>query len=173
MGKIDTSRWEPFKIRSIFTVMRPAARSQSKYDNGDVPFVASGNSNNGVLKYLCPKAGEILDSGNCITVSPIDGSAFYQKNDFLGRGGAGSSIIMLYHDSLNEYSGIFIATIIRAACKKYYYGDMANKDVIADETIMLPVDENHQPDFTYMESYIKNQEVAVNEALRKLQSALR
>lgn len=103
MGKIDTSKWEPFKIRSLFTVKRPVARSQSKYDDGDVPFVASGNYNNGVLKYLCPKTGEILDKGNCITVSPIDGSAFYQKNDFLGRGGAGSSIIVLYNDSINEY----------------------------------------------------------------------
>ena len=158
MGKIDTSKWEPFKIRSLFTVKRPVARSQSKYDDGDVPFVASGNYNNGVLKYLCPKTGEILDKGNCITVSPIDGSAFYQKNDFLGRGGAGSSIIVLYNDSINEYSGCFIATIIRTVCKKYYYSDMANKDVIAEETILLPVDENHQPDFSYMESYMKNHE---------------
>lgn len=79
VGKIDTSKWEPFKIRSLFTVKRPAARSQSKYDDGDVPFVASGNHNNGVLKYLCPKTGEILDKGNCITVSPIDGSAFIKR----------------------------------------------------------------------------------------------
>lgn len=171
MGKIDTSKWEPFKIRSLFTVKRPAARSQSKYDDGDVPFVASGNHNNGVLKYLCPKTGEILDKGNCITVSPIDGSAFYQKNDFLGRGGAGSSIIMLYNDSINEYSGCFIATIISTVCKKYYYSDMANKDVIAEETIMLPVDENHQPDFSYMEEYMKNREIAVSASLTKLHSA--
>ena len=50
---------------------------------------------------------------------------------------------------------------------------MANKDVIAEETILLPVDENHQPDFSYMESYMKNQEIAVSASLTKLQSALR
>ena len=110
MSKIDTSKWEEFKISSLFTVKRPAARSQSKYEDGETPFVASGNYNNGVLKYLTPKNGETLDKGNCITVSPIDGSAFYQKDDFLGRGGAGSSIILLYNDKLNEYSGYFIAT---------------------------------------------------------------
>ena len=47
------------------------------------------------------------------------------------------------------------------------------KDVIAEETILLPVDENHQPDFSYMESYMKNQEIAVSASLTKLQSALR
>ena len=173
MSKIDTSKWEEFKISSLFTVKRPAARSQSKYEDGEIPFVASGNYNNGVLKHLTPKSGETLDKGNCITVSPIDGSAFYQKDDFLGRGGAGSSIILLYNDKLNEYSGYFIATVIRAVCKKYYYSDMANKDVIAEETIKLPVDENHQPDFSYMESYMKNREIAVGASLTKLQSAKR
>ena len=173
MSKIDTSKWEEFKINSLFIVKRPAARSQTKYDDGDVPFVASGNYNNGVLKYLSPKKDEALDKGNCITVSPIDGSAFYQKDDFLGRGGAGSSIILLYNDNLNEYNGYFIATVIRTVCKKYYYNDMANKDVIAEETIKLPVDENHQPDFSYMESYMKNREIAVSASLTKLQSAKR
>lgn len=171
MSKIDTSKWEEFKISSLFKVKRPAARSQSNYEDGEVPFVASGNYNNGVLKYLSPKKDETLDKGNCITVSPIDGSAFYQKDDFLGRGGAGSSIILLYNDKMNEYSGCFIATVIRAICNKYYYSDMANKDVIAEETIKLPVDENHQPDFFYMESYMKNQEISVSASLTKLRSA--
>ena len=77
-------------------------RSQSDYEEGEIPFIASGNYNNGVLKYLMPKDNEVLDKGNCITVSPVDGSSFYQKEDFLGRGGAGSSIILLYNDHLNE-----------------------------------------------------------------------
>ena len=45
---------------------------------------------------------------------------------------------------------------------------MANKDVIAEETIKLPVDENHQPDFSYMEEYMKNREIAVSEALFRI-----
>ena len=51
---------------------------------------------------------EILDKGNCITVSPVDGSAFYQEKDFLGRGGAGSSIILLYNENLNKYNGYLL-----------------------------------------------------------------
>ena len=41
------------------------------------------------------------------------------------------------------------------------------------DRILLPVDENHQPDFSYMEEYMKNREIAVSEALTKLQSAKR
>lgn len=171
MKQIDTKQWKEFVIKDLFTVTRPSARSQANYEDGNVPFVASGNFNNGVLKYLQPKENEILDSGNCITVSPIDGSSFYQEDDFLGRGGAGSSIILLYNPNLNLYNGYFIATVIRTVCRKYAYSDMANKDTIGAEKIKLPVDETGNPDFSYMESYMKNLELAVSSSLTDLQSA--
>lgn len=138
----------------MFEIKRPKARSQIDYYEGDVPFVASGNFNNGVLKYLKPKNDKDIDSGNCITVSPIDGSSFYQECDFLGRGGAGSSIILLYNSNLNKYNGNFIATVIRSVCQKYKYSDMANKDVIGLETISLPADEKGRPDWEYMTNYM-------------------
>lgn len=171
MNKIDTNSWKDFKIIDLFKVVRPAARSQSNYNEGDVAFVASGNFNNGVLKYLKPKENEVLDKGNCITVSPIDGSAFYQKDNFLGRGGAGSSVILLYNDNLNTYNGYFIATVIRSVCKKYAYSDMANKDRIGNEIIKLPVDKTGNPNFSYMETYMKNLESTVGASLTALQSA--
>ena len=171
MKQIDTKQWKEFVIKDLFAVKRPSARSQANYEDGNVPFVASGNFNNGVLKYLQPKENEILDSGNCITVSPIDGSSFYQEDDFLGRGGAGSSIILLYNPNLNLYNGYFIATVIRTVCRKYAYSDMANKDTIGAEKIKLPVDETGNPDFSYMESYMKNLELAVSSSLTDLQSA--
>lgn len=171
MKQIDTKQWKEFIIKDLFTVKRPSARSQANYNDGDIPFVASGNFNNGVLKYLEPKKDEILDAGNCITVSPIDGSSFYQEDDFLGRGGAGSSIILLYNPNLNLYNGYFIATVIRTVCRKYAYSDMANKDTIGAEKIKLPVDETGNPDFSYMELYMKNLELAVSSSLTDLQSA--
>lgn len=171
MKQIDTKQWKEFIIKDLFTVKRPSARSQANYNDGDVPFVASGNFNNGILKYLEPKKDEILDAGNCITVSPIDGSSFYQEDDFLGRGGAGSSIILLYNPNLNLYNGYFIATVIRTVCRKYAYSNMANKDTIGAEKIKLPVDETGNPDFSYMELYMKNLELAVSSSLTDLQSA--
>ena len=171
MKQIDTKQWKEFIIKDLFTVKRPSARSQANYNDGDIPFVASGNFNNGVLKYLEPKKDEILDAGNCITVSPIDGSSFYQEDDFLGRGGAGSSIILLYNPNLNLYNGYFIATVIRTVCRKYAYSDMANKDTIGAEKIKLPVDETGNPDFSYMELYMKNLELAVSSSLTDLQLA--
>lgn len=167
-NKIDTTKWKNFVIEDLFNIKRPSARSQSDYEEGEIPFIASGNYNNGVLKYLMPKDNEVLDKGNCITVSPVDGSSFYQKEDFLGRGGAGSSIILLYNDHLNEKNGTFIATIIRKICSKYGYSDMGSKESIRKEIIKIPVDDENNPDWSYMEQYMKNIELQSRKSIEKL-----
>ena len=107
-----------------------------------------------MLKYLQPNKDESLEQGGCITVSPVDGSAFYQEKPFLGRGGAGSSIILLYNAALDLYSGYFIATVIRSVCSKYAYGDMANKETIGNEVIKLPINDRNEPDYKFMSDYM-------------------
>lgn len=108
------------------------------------------------MKCCKPLENEKLDKAGCITVSPVDGSAFYQPYPFLGRGGAGSSVLMLYTDNINLYSGQFIAKMISNTCAcKYTYGHMGNKDGIRRERIMLPIDEDNKPDYQFMEDYVK------------------
>lgn len=154
MAKIDTSGWKEFKIGKLFEIRRPVARSQAKYEDGNVPFVASGNFNNGVTKWCKPRDDEVLDAGNCITVSPIDGSAFYQAKPFLGRGGAGSAILMLHNAGLTELSGLFVSSVIRQSLTKYTYSDQLNSKTIEDEMIRLPVDTSGEPDWAYMNEYM-------------------
>lgn len=153
---LDEKEWDEFFIGDLFEVSRPKARNKDDYDFGNTPFVASGALNNGVMKCCDAKQDEQLDAGNCITVSPVDGSTFYQPMDFLGRGGAGSSILMLRSDWLNLYLGQFIARTVQQTCSKYTYGHMGNKDSIKRERIMLPVTDVGEPDYEYMEQYSKN-----------------
>ena len=139
----------------MFDVSRPIARSSQKYEKGDMAFVASGCFNNGVTDYLEPKDENDYDEGNCLTVSPVDGYTFYQKDRFLGRGGAGSSIIILRNNMLNELRGKYLSTVIRFACKAWDYANMGNKDKLADTMISLPIDANGEPDWQYMEDYMR------------------
>lgn len=150
---LTEKKWKEFSVGDLFIVKRPKARSEKQYKLGEIPFVASGNVNNGVIKCCNPKKDEQMDKGNCITVSPVDGSAFYQETDFLGRGGAGSSILMLYNADINKYSGLFLSRMIRQTCSKYSYGKMGNQESIKREKIMIPIDEQGNPDYAFMEEY--------------------
>lgn len=171
MAKIDTSGWKEYEIGKLFEISRPVTRSQAKYSEGNIPFVASGNFNNGVVKYCAPEKDEVLDGKNCITVSPLDGSAFYQPDDFLGRGGAGSAIMMLRNPNLDEKNGLFLATAIRASLIKYTYSDQLNSQTIASENIEIPVDSHGCPNWAYMDSFMEEVMKESEACLRNLRLA--
>lgn len=155
-NKIDTSQWRIFKVSDVFgNPTRPKARSIKQYELGDIPFVASGNFNNGIELYVEPKVDEQLDKGGCISISPVGGFAFFQETDFLGRGGAGSSILLLYHKNLNRFNALFLCSILSKSCEKYGYGDMCSAEKLKSELLLLPADSLGQPDWAYMENYIK------------------
>lgn len=163
-GRFHTCRYKDFVVEDLFVVKRPCARKEDDYEYGDVCFVASGGANNGVTKYCKPKYKENMDKGNCITVSPVDGSCYYQPSDFLGRGGAGSSILLLYPKdfTMEKYTGLFIVQAIYNTTKsKYSYGHMASIDRIKKDRILLPVNCDNKPDYEYMESYMKSQETRI------------
>jgi hypothetical protein len=150
--KVNTDNWETYIVGKLF----------------DVPFVASGCFNNGVQTLLKPKSEDDIDKGNCITISPVDGYAFYQEEDFLGRGGAGSSIIIIRNDNLNRYNGQYIASIIRRTFSSWTYADMGNKDVVKEAKIKLP-SKNGEPDWEYMKEYMVEIE---NKCIAKLKNLL-
>lgn len=167
--KIDHSYWKEFEIENLFSVTRPPARLATEFEEGTIPFIASGNENNGVEKYVAAK-NDILDKKGCISVSPVDGSCFYQPNDFLGRGGAGSSIIILRNSKLNPYSALFICSSLRRVFSKYNYSNMGSASKIKKEKVLLPATPTGEPDWKYMEMYMRGVEAITKEKISLLTS---
>lgn len=172
LNKVDLCDWQDFVISRLFEIKPPATRSIKTYNEGNIPYVSSKGINNGIGSYLEPKEDEELEKGNCITVSPLDGSSFYQEDDFLGRGGAGSAISMLYNENLSKYSGLFICTIIKISAKKFDYSDALTGDNLNNLIIKLPVlhnvdgstyidnekkysDSGYMPDWEYMSKFME------------------
>ena len=153
--KVDTREWGEFRVGELFDIKHPAARSEKKYCEGEINYVSSGAFNNGVANKLMPLPNELLDRGGCITVSPLDGSSFYQEEDFLGRGGSGASISILYNSHLNRNNALFICSVIRSSANGFGYTDLLNGENLKSLTIKLPVDKTGQPDWAYMEEYMR------------------
>ncbi len=187
MKLIDVSDWKKFAISKLFKIVPPAARTIKTYNEGSIPYVSSGAVNNGIVSYLEPKDNEKLEKGNCITVSPLDGTSFYQEKDFLGRGGAGSAISMLYNDNLNKFNALFICTVIKITAQKFDYSDALTSDNLNNLLISLPPmrdekgayvidkdkkysDEGYQPDWNYMSRYMKEIELKAKKRIDLLKS---
>lgn len=163
--KVDTREWGEFRVGELFDIKHPAARSEKKYCEGEINYVSSGAFNNGVANKLMPLPNELLDRGGCITVSPLDGSSFYQEEDFLGRGGSGASISILYNSHLIKNNALFICSVIRSSANGFGYTDLLNGENLKSLTIKLPMDKTGQPDWAYMEEYMRKMEEKTKTAL--------
>lgn len=167
--QLKLEEWKSFSIcgdGGVFNLVHPSPRKLTEYlDEGGIAFVTSGGFNNGIEKYVNPKKDEILEKGNCISISAIGGFSFYQKNDFLGRGGAGSAIKLIYNDKLNELNALFICGILSISLSKYNFDDMLSGVKLKSEDILLPCDFNGEPDWLFMEKYIQEIMLELTELL--------
>ena len=154
INPINSKDWGEFIIGEIFEIKRPLPRKISSYEKGKIPYVSSVDVNNGVCGYLTPKEDEMLEKGNCITVNPLDGTAFYQENDFLGRGGAGSSISILYNKNITKYNALFICTIITNMSKQFGYSDAFTSKNLRLFKLLLPKYKK-EPDWDYMDKFMR------------------
>ena len=173
-AKLDIDQWGEFKISDIYEhIEHPVARSKKHYESGNIPFIASGAVNNGIDCYLAPKNKQDIDKGNCLTISPVDGSCFYQPNDFLGRGGGGSAIsILRTNKSLSQATHVFLASIISHTLKEQYsFGNMGNTQKIKDTIIKLPIDAKSEPDWEYMDNQVRHLATLSNLTITSLNPA--
>lgn len=159
---IDTRNWREFKISDIFItnkrgkvlkVPTGATVSKNKLKDGTIPRVTVSNFNNGITGYYANSDDkDYRVYNNFISVSFL-GTVFYQPGI--------TSLDMKVHCLkpleyvLNEYSAGYIVSVIRKAIMNFAYSDQLSSEVLAKLRISLPITLDGQPDWAYMESYMK------------------
>ena len=184
MGRIDTSKWKAFTVGSLFYKLnlkiikgnfnKTMDVSTARTSEFSLPLVNAKHFDNGIMYYRreCDfeSAEMTLDVVKNGAIATGDVYAQPQKTGVLWD----AYLIKPFAEITSERVLLYLATVLEKSIKdKFSYDDKCIWEKVRKLTIMLPVDENHQPDFSYMESYMKNQEIAVSASLTKLQSALR
>src|SRR5690625_3824111 len=124
----ENIEWGLWTIGRLFNIKRVSGRTFESYDKGCFPYITTSSQRNGVNGFV-RAVEEDISFRNSLTISPIDGTVFYHSFDFVGRGGAGSSIITLTNKYLNKYTGLFIKTAIECSSRaKASYGVQLNGD---------------------------------------------
>lgn len=125
----------------------------SKNSSDSYPLIGASEYNNG---YIGTFGGyKKLFKGNVITVSSNGavGKAFYQENDFIATGDV--NILSLKNYELNKYIALFLCVIIEQESFRYNWGIKWGKGKMEKSKIKLPVDSEGNPDFKFMEEFIK------------------
>lgn len=177
MNNINTSNWKEFKIGDLFDIHPTKAykltNSSLFEEDGVNPVVVNSSFNNGIGGYTNQP---VTEKGNIITFSDTTTATamFYQAKPFVGYAHIqGMYPIGKHKDNWNEKSLLFFLSVFRnrAINSNFDYVNKFTRESAKEMMIKLPADKDGNPDFSYMEEYMKNREIAVSASLTKLQSA--
>lgn len=157
---LDTVNWRIFSLTGdggIFELHSSNSEIDEKKleDNGNftIPYVTRTNNENGVKKFVSEKQNKRykINPGNVISIGLDTQTAFYQPYPFF----TGQNIQILTHPSLNRFNALFIVEMLRIQLKKFNWGgNGATLGRLSRTKIILPSDNDGNPDFQFMEKYI-------------------
>jgi len=160
---LNINNWKSFNIKNdLFkvTLGKPIHKNTIKdfsktTKNNYMPYITRTTKSNGTEFYVNKNKVEeskILN-GNCITIGAEGFKAFYQKNNFI----TGNKVNILRNKELNLLNALFLNVILNLEIdKKFGYGRGHVKSRLENLNVKLPVDKKGNPDWNFMEDYIKS-----------------
>lgn len=155
MLNLNDREWKCFYTDSLFDLVQISSSNDlGKIKHGVIPCIGRKSVNNGFQGEYAIDS-EKINKGNCITISMVGEShAFYQGFHF----GCSQNILLLYSCKINKYNALFLCTLLNQQLKKYNYGYPVGKDRFLKQICVLPVDTQENPDYDFMEQFIKERE---------------
>ena len=147
---LNFNTWKQFLIQDIFDCDICECEDFGNVEKGTAKFIGRTSYNNGVQGFV---DSETFTKGKCITIGMVGSfSPFWQENEFV----ASQNILNLRNVNLNKYNSLFIISCLKKLIQgKHSYNRPIQKQKFINEIISLPVTGN-QPDWKYMENYIKS-----------------
>ena len=158
ISKLGGVIWSEFYIRDLFPRMevgKSKGLNHLEKDDFGISYLGATNLNNGVLCFV-EAVDNLVQKGNCIAfIRNGEGSmgySVYKAEDFI----ATSDMTLAYSEHINKYTGMFITTIADRIRGKYNFGYKRSATRLAKEVLSLPVTPTGQPDWDFMEQYMRN-----------------
>ena len=159
MLNLNDREWKAFFICDIFSLESTSSGIDgNKLSNkqGDIPYLTRTDLNNGYKSFVGQQAEKYKrDNGNCITIGLDTQTAFYQPHSFY----TGQNVQVLKNDKLNKYNAkFFIPLLHNAMVSLNWGGNGATLGRLKKKKIVVPITDDGQPDYEYMEQYIRERE---------------
>lgn len=172
-GKMKDCRWKEFDVKEVFpNILRGRRLKTDDHIKGAMPYVSSSAMDNGVDNFISNNQG-VRIFNNCLTIanSGSVGATFYHPYSFV----ASDHVTSLANEEFNKYIYLFGGNIASRLSEKYSFNREIKDSRLQREKMMLPVNDNDEPDYEYMEEYMRNIEYRlisryINNRLNKLKA---
>ena len=169
MKKIDISNWKDFEMNKLFSINPTKHHNLTNKDlmdeDGENPVIVNSSYNNGVGGFT---NYPITEKGNVITFSDTttSDSIFYQPEDFVGYSHVQVLKPITYNDKWSRECLIFFTIMFKKQASLMHY-DYVNKFTRSDALklkIKLPINDVGEPNWQYMQDFIKRLETRERES---------
>lgn len=149
--------WKEFRVLDLFDYQRGNQNNMNSLSNGNEMLISAKNMNNGLKGFFSSNDSQKgFYQGNCITLNNDGdggvGLAYYQPYRFL----LDTHVYALYPKAnIGKYAMLYISRTISKQRECFSHGYSINQERLKKLKIMIPVDENANPDYDYMEQYGK------------------
>lgn len=165
ISKLDTSNWKIFKLEELFDISGTKTTSLDdlrEYGNGKYPYVTTQSTNNGVAGFF----NYFTENGNVLVMdSAVAGFCSYQEENFSASDHVEKLVPRF---KLNQYIGLFLASVINLNRYRFSYGRKANQKQIKSLEIKLPVTKESQIDWNCIENFMKGLWGGIAQNIRSL-----
>lgn len=154
--ELNIDNWEYFNLYpDYFEMVTGKYYRKGSYGDGKVALISSSDSQNGVMSFTDLNS----DMSNCLTIGKVKASTFYQENKFLST----SDVTTLKPNfEMNSFIAMFLCTVINLENKKWTYGRQIRLNDSKKIKIKLPSTNKGEPDWNYMENFIKTLKYSSN-----------
>lgn len=121
------------------------------------PYIVRTSLNNGLKGYILENV-EFLNDGNTISFGQDTATMFYQEKPYFT--GDKIKILKPKFAQLNKITAHFFISTMTKSFSSFSWGSSSfNVEIIKKQKVTLPVDQNNQIDFAFMESFVAELEV--------------
>lgn len=137
----------------MFEITTHALHNSSDFTiEGEIPYITRTTFNNGVAKYVDEAETKEIVSGNAITIAGETAKLYYQPYDFV----VGTKVAVMRYETINRENAMYvISTIEKSVFSQFGFSNILTGKKLKELTITLPTTSSGDPDWEYMQSYIK------------------
>lgn len=150
---IEVSRWKWFRYDQLFDIKGTKTTpifELGQAGKGDYPYVTTQATNNGVKDFY----DFYTEEGGCFTIdSAVIGYCSWHEEDFSASDHVEKLIPKF---KCNSYIAVFLTTLMNMEQYRYNYGLKCSQARLRNMKIKLPVDDRGNPDWQFMEDYVKS-----------------
>lgn len=152
---LEDKNWKEFSISELFEIVSGKDITERERKNGETPFITATSENNGIGDYV-GNNNKTLEA-RCISVNRTGsvGYAFYHPYKALYSNNCRK---LRPKQKLSDSVLDFITAQINKQRGKYSYGYILGTGRLKRQKILLPSDSQGNPDYKFMEAYMRQKE---------------